>query len=294
MKLRNILGACAALSILLSSCGGNNNSDSIRHLGDYKETTAADSLIYYFGQLRAVDYWQYAQQDTILKTQQSREEYMKGVKAGMDAVNSSDAYNQGLYVGIQLAMNMKEFQEGYGCKFDRKILLNAIEDGLKNDSIIDAGEANARFREVLEEMNVRKEEADKKEAIENLSKEAKANNWVEINPTLYAHPATSAGKKLTEGQVVKAEIEIATLDGRVIDSRPTDALTVGRSYPGPITDAVNTMSENESRTFYTTAPAVMGRYYERYNLKPTQILKLTIKLGAAGAAAPEQPAQAEE
>ena len=74
MKLRNILGACAALSILLSSCGGNNNSDSIRHLGDYKETTAADSLIYYFGQLRAVDYWQYAQQDTILKTQQSRED----------------------------------------------------------------------------------------------------------------------------------------------------------------------------------------------------------------------------
>lgn len=297
MKLRNILGLAAASTILLAtplltSCDGNKNADSIRHLGDYKNATEADSLIYYFGQLRAVDYWQYAQQDSVLKTRESRDQYIKGLKAGLDAANDNDAYNQGLFVGIQLAMNMKEFQEGYDCKFDRKILLNAIEDGLINDSIVDAGEANAKFREIHSQLNEKKEAADREKAIAALAKDAAEQKWVKINDNLYAAPTAlvaSDGKKMELGDFTSAEIEIATLEGRVIDIRPTDAFKVGNSYPGPITDAVLTMKENEKRSFYTTAPAVMGRYYERYNLKPDQILKVTIKLGNAGPAPTSTP-----
>lgn len=297
MRLRNLFLSCAAGSLILASCGGNENSGSIRQLGDYKDATEADSLIYYFGQLRAVDYWQYASQDTVMKTRESRDEYLNGLRAGLDATKQSDAYNQGLYVGIQLAMNMKEFQESYNCKFDRKILVNAIADGLLNDSIIDAGEANSKFREVLENMNLKKEEADKRNAIAALAEDAKAGKWTKISDVLYAGPAggeNKGGKTLTQGQTVSAKIEISTMEGRVIDIRPADSMIVGQSYPGPITDAVMTMTENESRTFYTTAPAIMGRYYERYNLKPTQIMKLTIQLGPAGeetADTPEEPAE---
>ena len=284
MKLRNILGIAAASTLLLTSCGGNSNSDTIRNLGDYKNVTEADSLIYYFGQLRAVDYWQYAAQDTVLKSRESRDQYLKGLRAGLDAATDNDAYNQGLFVGIQLAMNMKEFQEGYECKFDKKILINAIEDGLINDSIINAGEANSHFREILNTLNTKKEEVDREKAVAALAKEAAANKWVKITDNLYAAPQalSSAGKKMEVGDVTSAEIEIATLEGRVIDIRPTDTFHVGNSYPGPVTDAILTMREDEKRTFYTAAPAVMGRYYERYNLKPDQILKVTIKLGKVG------------
>ncbi len=282
MKLQNILCACAVAAFLLSSCNGSDKSDSIRPIGDYKDATAADSLIYYFGQLRAVEYWQIAQQDTIMKSRDKRDEFLQGLKAGLDATKESDAYNQGLYVGIQLAMNMKEFEEDYNCKINRKILVNAVTDGLKNDSAVNIGEANQNFREILENLNRQKDEADKKSAIENLAKDAKTQKWVKISDTLYAgkaEGATPGAPKLKDGQTVRAQIEIATLEGRVIDIRPDEALTVGVNYPGPVTEAVKTMSEKEMRTFYTTAPAIMGRYYERYNLKPTQIMKLTVKLG---------------
>lgn len=282
MKLRNFILAAAALPFLLTSCGGGDNSGKVRDLSEYGDVQPGDSLIYYFGQLRAVDYWRYAEQDTILKTRESRDEYLDGIKAGLKAAKESDAYNQGLYVGLQLAMHMKDFEEGYECKFNRKILINAIADGLKNDSAVNPGEANAGFRKVSEEMNARKEESDRIKGEKALAKDAEAQKWVKISNNVYAaKPAEKSGNILKTGQDVAAEIELATLDGKVIDSKNIEKLNIGRAYPGPVTDALLTMTDNQTAVFYTIAPAVMGRYYERYGIKPDQIIKLTIKTSKA-------------
>ncbi len=292
MKRKNILCAAGALALLLASCGGGSDK-SARTLADYDNVTAADSLIYYFGQLRAMDYWQYSYNDSTLKTRESRDEYLKGLRAGMDAARDNDAYNMGLSTGIQLAMNLKEFSEGYDVEFNRAILLNAIEDGLVNDSVVNAGEANQEFRKVLEQLNLKKEEADRKIAGESLAESAKAAKWTRISDNLYATAGKGGeGATLKTGQEISIKIEISNLDGKEIDRRALDSMKVGQAFPGPIAEVLLTMKMGEERTFYTTGPALFGRFIDRYGVKPTQVL--VVKIATAAPKAKEAPAESAE
>lgn len=279
--------------LLLASCSNEKGGDAARGLADYGEVSTADSLLYYFGQLRAADYWQFAKSDSVLSTRQSRDEYLKGLRAGLDAARDDDAYNQGLYVGIQLAMNMKEFSEEYNVDLNRKLVYSAIEDGLMNDSAVNTIEANRMFRQVLERLNIQKEEADRATAVATLSEAAKAGKWTKIDDTLYGGLVKTAGEGavVKPGDFVGVQVEINDTDGKEIDRRTMDRVKVGQSFPGPVTEAIYTMKVGETRTFYTTGPAMFGRLISRYNVKPTQILTFTVTLTPP--AAPKSEEQAE-
>lgn len=255
----------------------------MRTLADYDNVTTADSLLYYFGQLRAADFWQYAYNDTVLKTRESRDQYLKGLRAGMDAARDDEAYNQGLYVGIQLAMNMKDFAKEYDVKLNRQIVYNAIEDGLKNDSVVNTGEANSMFRKVLEQLNIKKEESDRAVAEATLAEAAKAGKWQKLGDTLYGGlvKTPGSGLQVKEGDEVAVDVEINDLDGKEIDRRKQESAKVGQSFPGPITEALLTMKVGETRSFYTTGPALFGRYAGRYNIKPTQVISFTVTVAPA-------------
>ena len=278
---------------MLASCSNEKGGDAGRSIADYGELTTADSLLYYFGQLRAADYWQYAKSDSVLASRESRDEYLKGLRAGLDAARTGDAYNQGLYVGVQLAMNMKEFTDEYGVELNRKLVYNAIEDGLANDSAVNTVEANRMFRQVLEVLNTQKEAKDRETSIATLSEAAKAGKWQKISDTLYGGLVKAAGEGavVKTGDMVGIEVEINDTDGREIDRRSMERTRVGQSFPGPITDAINTMKIGETRTFYTTAPAMFGRMMGRYNLKATQVLAFTVKLSAPAAPKTEEGAE---
>lgn len=292
MKLKNLIFAGATSLLLFSACS-NDNGDKIRTLADYDNVTTADSLLYYFGQLRAVDYWHYAYNDTTLKTRQSRDEYLKGLRAGLDAAQENDAYNQGLSVGVQLAMNMQEFSDEYGVKLNRQIVFNAIQDGLKNDSAVNGGEANQMFRRVLEELNIQKEKNDRENAIATLEEAAKAGKWQKIGESLYAGPVKVQGNgpAVKSGDFVGVNIEINNTDGKEIDRRNQDRAKVGQSFPGPVTEALLTMKIGESRVFYTTGPAMFGRFIGRYNVKPTQLLTFTLTVSEPSAPKTEENAE---
>ena len=275
MKAKKILMAACAASLLLASCGGNSGES--KGLADYKDATAADSLLYYFGQLRAVDYWQYAKTDSTMKSEESRAEYLKGLRAGLDATRDNDAYNQGYYVGLQLAMNMKEFTEGYGTKFNKQVLIDAITDGLRNDSVVDVATANNEFRRVLDNLNQQKEEKDRNEAKTALEKDAKSNGWTKVNDNLYAGKSNGGqGALIKPGDRVDLSVSIGRLGGETLDSRDIHGLVVGSNFAGPVTDAILTMKIGEKKTFYTTAPAFFGRAYERFNVKANEILVLNV------------------
>ena len=284
-----LCGAGAAL-LLLASCSGDKKDGEMRTLADYDNVTTADSLLYYFGQLRSVDYWQYAHSDTVLETRASRDEYLKGLRAGMDAARDNEAYNQGLYVGVQLAMNMKEFAEDYNVKFNRAIVMNAIEDGLKNDSAVNAGEANRNFRMVLDELNRQKEENDRATAASTLSEAARAGKWSKISDNLYGGlvKTQGTGAQVKEGDFIGFEMQVATTDGADVDRRKQDRVKVGRMLPEPVVEALKTMKVGETRTFYTTGPAMFGRMMSRYNLKPAQLLTLTLTVTPATAPKAEE------
>lgn len=289
---KSLLAAGAAI-LLLASCSNEKKGENNRSLADYGEITTPDSLLYYFGQLRAADYWQFAKSDSVLSSRQSRDEYLKGLRAGLDAAKDNDAYNQGLYVGIQLAMNMKEFSEEYGVDLNRKIVYSAIEDGLLNDSAVNTAEANRMFRQVLERLNMRKEENDRATAIATLSEAAKAGKWNKISDTLYGGLIKTPGEGpvVKEGDFVGVELEVNDTDGKEIDRRSMERIKVGQSFPGPVTEAISTMNIGEIRSFYTTGPAMFGRLSSRYNVKPTQILTFTVKLSAPAAPVSEETAE---
>lgn len=288
MKKSSILGIAVLMAAVLTSCGGKTEGEKPLTMDDYKDATAADSLLFYFGQLRAADYWQYTRQDSVMQTRESRDEYLRGVKAGLDAVRNSDAYNQGLYVGVQVAMNLQDFKKDFGVNPNRAILLDALTDGLRNDSVVDAAKANSEFRNVMETLNVQKEEADRKKASEALAREAAAKKWEKVDDHLYATAGKGgAGALLQIGQQVNVEVKLSVPGGRLLDARGPLNITVGENYPGPVTDALLAMKVGESRTFYATAVDVFGRYCDRYGLEPDSIVEIALTTAAVTNPLPE-------
>ena len=55
------------LAIASVSCGDNNSNQNYS-LSQISNPTDADSLMYYFGQLRAVKFWRAAARDSALRT----------------------------------------------------------------------------------------------------------------------------------------------------------------------------------------------------------------------------------
>lgn len=293
MKLTKLFLAAGASLLLFAACSNDKSESKVKTIADYSNLTTADSLLYYFGQLRAVDYWYYAKNDSNLLSRQSRDEYLKGLRAGLDASRDDDAYNQGLYVGVQLAMNMRDFAEEYGVDINRKIIYDAIADGLANDSAVDSNEANHQFRELLEQMNARKEKADKEAAVAALSEAAKAGKWDKISDDLYGGliKTPGAGEVLSIGDFASVSVEINDKDGKELDRRQSERAEIGKSFPGIVSDALLKMKVGETRTFYTSAHTMFGRLISRYKLKPAQIISFTVTVNPP--AAPKETEGAE-
>lgn len=284
MKKFNIVaGALAAVAILASCSGNEGGSGKKISISDYKNMTVGDSVAYYFGQLSATEYWQVAAGDTTLKSRESRDQFLKGLRAGFDAVKDNDAYNMGYYKGVALAMQMKELEKEYETKVNKKVLFDGYDYALQSDSAVNVSEVNEEFMKIQESIATRKEAKDRKEAAEVLKKEGAAKKWTRINDTLYGGPVATAGQgaNLREGDAINLAISVNTIAGVQIDRRENLDLTVGQMLPAPVTQALLTMKMGETRKFYTPAFEFFGRAYARYNLKPTDVIELTLTAGKA-------------
>lgn len=270
---------------LLAACGGNAG-DSAKSMADYENASSADSLMYYFGQLRAVDYWREAKTDTTLATRESRDEFLRGVRAGIDAARNNDAYNQGLFTGIQLAMNLKEFQEGYELKVNRDIMVDAIADGLLNDSVVDPSEATAEFSHLISAFNSKKEEKDRAKGREALAAEARARKMSPLGDDLYAATPAKAGngQNIAIGDVASISLKLNVVGGTTLDDANYD-VKVGQQFVGPVTEALLSMKPGEKREFLTTPNALFGRVYERRGLSPADLIQITINVDSVSRAA---------
>lgn len=274
MKLKQILPILCLP--LLAACNGG--ADNGKTMADYKDATTADSLTFYFGQMRAAEYWRNATVDTTFASRESRDEFLKGVRAGMDAVRNNDMYNQGVYLGIQLAMNLGEIDREYELKTNKAILLDALSDGLRNDSVVDYNEASVQFSQIMNALNERKELNDRTKGQEALAAEAKALKMTRLSDDLYAGAPTKPGEGelLQIGDSVAVVLTVTQIGVGEIDHQADPHFKVGSKLIGPVTDALLTMRVGESRDFLTTPPALMGRIYTRRGLKPNDILKFNI------------------
>lgn len=288
MKFKTLFSISAAL-MLLASCDGNKTTN----IADLKDPTPGDSLMFYFGQNIGVDFWQSTMNDTTLRTQAAREDYLRGVKAGIGAVRENNAYNQGVYVGVQLAMNLKDFRENYpDLKVDDKVLLASLAGALEDEKAIDPAQAKAEFYKFLEGLSARKREADKEKSYALLQAKAKEMGMTQVAEGLYGKEiAAGSGNDLVDGDLVKMDITASTLSGEMVGMQFPEEVVVGRNYSSPIVSvALRSMKPGETKQFIVSPIDLTPRRYAQGEFRADSLLKFTIKVMSATPASASAPA----
>ncbi len=275
MKLK-ILIPTAAIALIMAACSSETTSDKSAMPAN---ASTVDSVMYYFGQMRAGDYWRQANNDTTLTTEASRQAYLRGLRAGMEAVRTGDeAYNQGLLMGMQMAMNLNEFGDMYNVRPNTNIMMQSLAAGLKNDSAADMATSQREFSKLMNRLNTEREARLSVESAKILAKEAPALGMSKIDSTLYGKTLKPAeGENFKQGEKARVQIVLTDLNGKDIKMRMPQEVTVGDRYVAvPISQAVSTMSPGEVKEFLTTAVVLMGQRSHQLNLEPTQPVRFTV------------------
>lgn len=276
---------------MLVGCGGSPGE-----ISEMKDATPADSMMYYFGEMQAYNYWQDAESDTMLRSEDAREEFMKGFRAGLGSEKDNSAYNKGVQLGLRLAMRLREFENRYGYQFSEEILTSSLENHLKSVSSreaqpgmaggtnapqIDIVEAQKGFYLIKDRLELNAANTEVEAAKVNLVKESKALDFEMVSDTLYARDITPAGKGalFKDGDKVAVEVTASTLDGREIVARQfPDSLTVGEGrVPRIVCLGIHTMTDGQTRQFMTTPRTLFGKRYAVYNLPFDEPVIFTVK-----------------
>ena len=268
------LFSAGIVAMMFASCqqsGGNLLSEA---------TTPADSLMYYFGQMRGMEYVRQAETDTIYKDTALKQAYMQGVQAGLSGVREDDeAYNRGFYLGMQMAMSFQQFKEQYGMPANKKMFVQSLTEAINSDSLPNNSELQSNFYRIMGQMNAEKEEREKAAAVETVSKEAKTLGMTEIDEELYGKvTVTSEGEQLKDGDEVNITSSLVDESGKVLQAPVGPKAKIGsRSVPKVISDALKFLKNGESGEFVTSVHALYGNRAAQMNLKPEQVLTLTLK-----------------
>ncbi|MCM1153516.1 MAG: hypothetical protein NC328_07680 [Muribaculum sp.] len=276
-------------ALILASCGDKARNS----ISDLDNATQSDSISFYFGRSIGYDFWNSTQEDTTLRSEQAREDYLRGIKDGMAAVRDNDAYNQGLYVGLQVATNIRELQKQYpNVDINEKLFLEALKGALDSDSSANGPQDKAELYKILDNLQVSKEKADSETARAQLAKVAAEKKMTRVNENLYVKNITpGSGALLKDGDEVSVEISAALTDGTPLGMQFPSKLTVGQGFASPIISAaLRTMKPNQTCTFLASPIELAPRRYRNGEFKPDQLIEFTIKTGAVSASAPVQKA----
>lgn len=279
----SLIGAGLLMAGIMTACGGDGSSASTGD-GALAGASQGDSLMYYFGQTRAAEFWEQAARDTTLADEAARKDFMRGVRAGLDAIKGSDAYNMGVFQGVQLALNLKDFQKDFpGVRLNNDIMLRAMADGLKSDSTFDPAEAQKALYAIIGRLEEQKAALDRAASVEALPAQAKTLGMTKISDQLYSKILTEGnGTKFNPGDTVTTAMTLTTVDGRTLRVPLPSEVVIGRRYVSAlVSEALSTMTQNGAGRFLTSAYAMFGQRCERLDLKPSEPLILTIRTGSA-------------
>ena len=278
MKIKSIL-TIAAAGLMLASCQGGAGSDG-KGLGEIKNATAADSLVYYFGQMRGAEFKRQAERDTTLAEAQSRKAYIQGVQAGLNAVkNADEAYNQGLFLGMQMAMNIQQFKEDYDVELNKRVFVESLSNAVNSDSLSNPQEMQREFYKIMGKFNEQKEERDKAAASESLSQEATNLKLSKIADDVYGEVTVKNDSvALKDGDNVKMDLSLATVAGKELNAPlPTRGKIGARNIVAPVNDMLRSLKSGETGKFITPARALFGPRVAQLGLEPSDVVVVTLK-----------------
>lgn len=282
------LFAASACALTLMACGGPGEGKS---LSDIKNATETDSLFYYFGQIRANEYWQQAHMDSTFASEEARSAYLKGLQEGINLGKEGEAaYNRGLYDGLTISMNCEEFQKEYKQKPNKNIVVESIAYGLRNDTIVNASESQSAFYQIMGRLNEQKMELDKAASAESLKKTAESRKMKAVNDDLYEKVIKAGeGEMVKRNDKLNLSIEFKNLNGSDLHMPAPEELEVNSTLPEPLSNALLTMKVGEKAEFVSTALAFFGQRCGQMGLEPTDVILFTIEIKGIGAAAEANP-----
>ncbi len=278
MKIKSIL-TIAAAGLMLAACQGGAGTDG-KTLSEIKNATSADSLMYYFGQMRGAEYQRQSERDTTLAESQSKKAYIQGVQAGINAVKGGDeAYNQGLFLGMQMAMNIQQFKKDYDVELNKRVFVGSLANAVNSDSIGDTQAMQREFYKIMGKFNEQKEERDKAAATETLSQEASNLKLSKIADDVYGEITVKTDSvALKEGDNVKMDLSLATVGGKELNAPlPSKGKIGARNIVAPINDMLKAMKSGETGKFITPARGLFGPRVSQLGLQPSDAVVVTLK-----------------
>lgn len=281
MKFKSYL-AMAACGIIFAAC----SNPEAKPLSEISDATKADSLIYYFAQMRGAEYDREAQRDTTLATDEAKKAYVMGVQAGLNAAKAdNEAYNRGLFLGMQMAMNFQQFSKDYGISLNKKVFIESLAEALSTDSLANPSEMQREFYRIMGEFNSSKEERDNQAATESLEKAASGMNLKKIADNLWGEiTQKTEGEAIKDGDNVETSIVLTNVDGKSIEAPLPSKIKVGaRNIPAPIGDALKALKNGETGKFATSAKALFGQRASQMGLEPSDVVMMTVKATIAPA-----------
>lgn len=276
MKIKHFL-SIAATGLLLAACSGNTGSDTLQK-ADASMIAKGDSLVYYFGQMRGAEFLREAASDTALDNEAAHQAYLRGMKAGLSAVKANqEAYNKGLFLGMQMAMNFNQFEKDYGMKLNTQKFVQGITETLNADSVVNASKVQSSFYRIMNEFNQEKEARDKAAADAALAKAAEKEGFGKISDDLYGNIKESLGRKIQDGDRINVDFTITDLGGKPIEAPFPKSLVVGQRLNNtPLGDAFKSLVSGEKGTFLTTAQALFGARSAQLGVQPSEVLRVTV------------------
>lgn len=269
----------ASALVILSSCGQNKGAD----LSDISNPTAGDSMMYYFGQVRAHEYLEDANTDTTLRSQEQREKYLEGIRKGMAAIRDDkdeDTYNRGVRVGTRMAYNILEFEKVYGIQLDEDVLLASIEKGLFNAGDIPELDYQKKFYTLLGELKLRAQAKDREKSQLSLIEEARERNLSKLYDNLYYRiTRKGTGPYAHHGDAIYVAVSYQRANGEDIGMPSPEMVTLGApGVPEVLNRAYSRLTKGSSAVFATTADAVFASRSEIMGMKPSEVMIMTITL----------------
>ena len=261
---------------LLSSCGGSRGKE----LSEFPEASTGDSLLYYYIQLRALEYWDNARVDTMLRHPEQREKFLQGVEKGLSLVGDEEAYNRGLRLGVRLAYNLREFEQKYGVDLDDNIIAASLRNGLQDGKDIPALEDQKEFYRLLDKMKALLHDKMSGEALMDLSRQAEAHDLKKANDHLYYRILRPGqGREIQNGDVISVSVDYQRSDGDNLGLPSPIVVTVGDpGVPAVMDEAYRMLRQGTTAMFATTASDLFGTRTSIMGLQDDDVVVISLIL----------------
>lgn len=206
---------CAAGMLAVTSC---NNSAKV---GDLK--TPEDSLSYYLGLSNAAQLKQGIKHSPD-SAKFNEAEFMKAVQVVMDADTGNVSYMAGLQFGMQMKQLQQMAKAQLGVEVNQKVLMGAVKEALKSDSLKDPNELQAKIMMLVNSLQAKKvkEESSKNEAAGKayIEKQMKADKSIQVtsNGLAYKVITPGSGANFTDEDSINVIYTGSFINGEKFDS----------------------------------------------------------------------------